>query len=214
MKISSNEVFPLNETFNSLFQERNKVVHIFGTPGTFKTAFLVEIIIHMLEKSKNQIYLLDVGGNFPYTKLEPVKNLLTNLIVFQPKTLQEELITLDDLEVNKVDKDTIILIDDVFRRVNPDIKDDNHYESYILAQIASISYTVDFPIFLTNEGRVYDDNVYPLRQSLTEYYFDEHLLFENVPKQNKIRIKKRTNNSYTLFTELQIAKSGLISGLF
>ena len=214
MKISSIEVLQLNVAFNSLFQERNKVVHIFGTPGTFKTAFLVEIIMHKLKMGMNQIYLIDVGGNFPYIKLESMKDLLTNLIVFQPKTLQEELITLDDLEVNKVDKETIVLIDDVFRRVNPDIEEDNHYESYILAQIASISYMVDFPIFLTNEGRVYDNNVYPFRQSLTEYYFDDHLLFENVPKQDKIRIRKRKNKIYTSFTELQIAKSGLISGLF
>ncbi|MCK4849024.1 MAG: hypothetical protein KAT16_08375 [Candidatus Heimdallarchaeota archaeon] len=204
----------MNEPFNSLFQERNKVVHIFGTPGTFKTAFLVQIIIQKLEEGINQIYLVDVGGNFPYLKLEPIKDLLTNLIVFQPKTLQEELITLDDLELNKVDTNTIILIDDVFRRVNPDIKEDNHIESYILAQIMSISHTVEFPIFLTNEGRVYDNNIYPFRQALTEYYFDEHLLFENVPRQAKIRIKKRTDNKYTLFTELKIEKSGFISGLF
>ncbi len=206
-------MLPLNEPFNSLFQEKNKVVHIFGTSGTYKTAFLVQIIMNKLEKGINQIYLIDVGGNFPYIKFEPMQEVLSNLIVFQPKSLQEELFILDDLELNKVGKDTIILIDDILRRVNPDTKEDNHFESYILAQIASISRTIDFPIFLTNEGRVYDDNVYPFRQALTEYYFDEHLLFENLPKQNKICIKKRSNNNYTLFTELNI-EEGLISGLY
>lgn len=204
----------MNEPFNSLFHERNKVAHIFGTPGTYKTAFLVQIIMQKLQEGLNQIYLVDVGGNFPYLKLEPIKDLLSNLIVFQPKSLQEELITLDDLELNKVGKDTIILIDDVFRRVNPDTKEDNHIESYILALIASISRTVEFPIFITNEGRSYDNNIHPFREKLTEYYFDEHLLFEKIPRKERIRIKKRTDKKYTLFTELNIEKSGLISGLF
>jgi hypothetical protein len=204
----------MNEPFNSLFQERNKVVHIFGTPGTYKTAFLVQIIVQKLQEGINQIYLIDVGGSFPYLKFEPIKDLLSNLIVFQPKSLQEELITFDDLELNKVSRDTIILIDDVFRRVNPDTKEDNHTESYILAQIASISRIVDFPIFITNEGRAYDNNVHPFKEALTKYYFDEHLLFEKIPRQEKIRVKKRSDNSYTLFTELTIDKSGSISKLF
>jgi len=204
----------MNEPFNSLFQERNKVVHIFGTPGTYKTAFLVQIIIQKLQEGINQIYFVDVGRNFPYLKLEPIKDLLSNLIVFQPKNLQEELITLDDLGLNKVGKNIIILIDDVFRRVNPDMKDDNHIESYILALIASISRTVEFPIFITNEGRAYDNNIHPFRKKLTDYYFDEHLLFEKIPQQERIRVKKRTNNKYTLFTELKIGKSGSISELF
>ena len=204
----------MNEAFNSLFQKKNEVIHIFGTPGTFKTAFLVQIILQKLKRDNIEIYLLDVGGNFPYIKLEQMQPFLSNLIVFQPKTLQEELMILDDLEINKVKKETIILIDDVFRRINPDIKEDNHYESYILAQIVSISNIIDFPIFLTNEGRIYENNVYPLRQSLTEYYFEEHLLFENIPNQDKIRVKKRTDNDYTFFTELSIDKSGQISGLF
>ena len=167
-----------------------------------------------LQEGINQIYLVDVGGNFPYVRLEPIKDLLTNLIVFQPKSLQQELITLDDLELNKVGRNTIILIDNVFRRVNPDTNSDNHLESYILALIASISRTVDFPIFITNEGRAYENNIHPYKEKLTEYYFDEHLLFEKIPRQNKIRIKKRTDNVYTLFTELTIDKSGLISELF
>ena len=204
----------MNEAFNSIFQKKNEVIHIFGTPGTFKTAFLVQIILQKLKRDNIEIYLLDVGGNFPYIKLEQMQPFLSNLIVFQPKTLQEELMILDDLEINKVKKETIILIDDVFRRVNPDIKEDNHYESYILAQIVSISNIIDFPVFLTNEGRIYENNVYPLRQSLIDYYFEEHLLFENIPNQDKIRVKKRTDNDYTFFTELSIDQSGQISDLF
>jgi hypothetical protein len=204
----------MNEPFNSLFQKKNKVVHIFGTPGTYKTAFLVQIIMQKLQEGANEIYLVDVGGNFPYIKFEPIKDLLENLIVFQPKSLQEELIILDNLEINKVGSDTIILIDDIFRRVNPDMKEEKQIESYLVAIIASISRLVDFPIFLTNEGRAYDNSIYPFRQQLAEFYFDEHLLFEKLPRQDKILIKKRSDKKYTTFTELKIEKSGLITGLF
>ena len=129
----------MNNPIYSLLQEKNKVIHIFGTPGTYKTAFLVQIISKKLLEGVEQIYLLDITGNFPYLKLEPIKKLLSKLIVFQPKSLFEELSILDDLDLNKATKKTIILIDDVFNRVNPENKNDSHIESYILALIKSLS---------------------------------------------------------------------------
>ena len=120
----------------------------------------------------------------------------------------------DDLDINKATKDTIILIDDVFNRVNPENKEKSHIESYILALIKSLSNTVQFPILLTNEGRAYDNSIHPFRESLTEYYFDYHLLFEKSHKPNKVLVKRFDGGNYFYFTELIIDQTGLITELF
>ncbi|MHA2289630.1 MAG: hypothetical protein ACXABG_12675 [Promethearchaeota archaeon] len=202
----------MNSKLVPYFQVKNKVIHIFGVPGTYKTAFLVQIIWQKLKEGVEQIFLVDVSGSFPYIKLKPIENLLSKLIVFQPKSLKEELLILDDLEIKGISGNTILLIDDIFHRINPE--KENHLESYLLAIIQSLSQRLNFPIFLTNEGRGFDDRIHPLRSTLMKRYFEEHLFFQKSTEKNIIQIMKLVDDGLERITELQVDSSGLFPDLF
>ncbi len=201
----------MNSELIPIFQAKNKVIHIFGVSGTYKTAFLVQIICQKLKEGVKQIFLVDASGNFPYVKLKPIENLLSKLIVFQPKSLKEEVLILDDLEIKGITQDTILLIDDIFHRINPE--QENHLESYILAIIQSLSQRLNFPIFITNEGRGFDNRIHPLRSTLMTRYFENHLFFQKSTKKNVIQIMKLVNDRQVHLTELQIDSSGLFPDL-
>ena len=202
----------MKSELNPIFQANNKVIHIFGLPGTYKTAFLVQIIWQKLKEGVNQIFLVDASGNFPYVKLKPIQDLLSNLIVFQPKSLKEELLILDDLEIKGISDQTILLIDDIFHRINPE--EENHLESYLLAIIQALSQRVTFPIFITNQGRGFENRIHPLRGTLMTKYFDEHLFFQKSTRKNIVQIMKLMNDRHSFVTELQVDSSGLFPDLF
>ena len=202
----------MKSELNPIFQANNKVIHIFGLPGTYKTAFLVQIIWQKLKEGVNQIFLVDASGNFPYVKLKPIQELLSNLIVFQPKSLKEELLILDDLEIKGISDQTILLIDDIFHRINPE--EENHLESYLLAIIQALSQRVTFPIFITNQGRGFENRIHPLRGTLMTKYFDEHLFFQKSTRKNIVQIMKLMNDRHSFVTELQVDSSGLFPDLF
>jgi hypothetical protein len=198
-------------SLDSLFQEKNKVIHIFGTPGTYKTSFLVQLIRKKLQQGIKQIYLIDVSGNFPYTKLESVKELLSRLIVFQPKSLRETVDILDSLEVKGIEEDTVLLIHEIFHRMKSEAENDRHLISYLVAIICSISKSIDFPIFLTNEGRAFENAIHPLQETIMFRYLEIHLLFEKLKNKDKILISRFSSSRYEYFTEVPITANGLSS---
>jgi hypothetical protein len=202
----------LNIELNPIFQSQNNVVHIFGQPGTYKTAFLVQIIWKKLKEGIKQIFLVDVSGNFPYVKLKPIEPLLTKLIVFQPKSLREEVTILDDLELKGISEETILLIDDIFHRIIPE--EESHLESYLLAVIQLLTHQIEFPIFITNEGRGFNDRIQPLRSTLMKKYFKEHLFFQKSVKKDVVQIFKMVDEDYQQLTELSVDKSGLFPEMF
>ncbi len=202
----------MNIKLNPIFRSQNDVIHIFGQPGTYKTAFLVQIIWQKLEEGVEQIFLVDVSGSFPYVKLRPIEKLLTKLIVFQPKSLREEVTILDDLELKGISESSILLIDDIFHRIKPE--EENHLESYLLAVIQSLSQQIKFPIFITNEGRGFDDRIQPLRSTLMRHYFKEHLFFQKSMKKDVIQIHRMVNEDYRYLTELSVDESGLFPEIF
>ncbi len=202
----------MNQELSPIFQAKNKVIHIFGLPGTYKTAFLVQIIWQKLKEGIDQIFLVDASGNFPYVKLKPIEDLLSNLIVFQPKSLKEEVLIIDDLEIKGVADKTILLIDDIFHRINPE--EENHLESYLLAIIQALSQRIIFPIFLTNQGRGFENRIHPLRATLMTRYFDTHLFFQKSTRKNVIQIMKLINDRHEFLTELQVDPSGFFPDMF
>jgi hypothetical protein len=209
--ISKREVNKMNTSLDSLFQEKNKVIHIFGTPGTYKTSFLVQLIMKKLQEGVKQIYLIDVSSNFPYTKLESIKELLSRLIVFQPKSLRETVDILDNLEVKGVKEDTVLLIHDIFHRMKLEAENDRYLISYLVAIVRSISKSIKFPIFLTNQGRAFENAIHPLHETIMFRYLEDHLLFEKPKNKNKILISRFSSSRYEYFTEVLITTNGLSS---
>ncbi len=201
----------MNSGLKSLLQQKNKVIHIFGTPGTYKTAFVVQLILNFLKNGKTEIYLIDTSGNFPYIKLKSIQDLLPNLIVFQPKSISEELTILDEFNINGIDEGAILFIDDIFYRISSDDTTESHLVSYLLAIISAISKQVFFPIIVTNEGRGFDNKIHPLKEPLMIHYFDEHLHFEKKGKENHLTIRRYSNMDYVLFDTINIDAEGLFS---
>ncbi|MHA1941871.1 MAG: hypothetical protein ACW97P_09100 [Candidatus Hodarchaeales archaeon] len=203
----------MNQGLKRLFQQKHKVIHIFGTPGTYKTAFIVQLILNLLEKGKNEIYLIDTSGNFPYIKLKSIEELLPNLIVFQPRTMIEAVTILDDMNIDGLDEEAILFIDQIFYRISSDDTTESHLASYLLAIISSISKQISFPIVVTNEGRGYDGKIHPMKEPLTLHYFDEHLHFEKKTKRNTLNINRFSDMKFDLFDIVEIDNQGLFSNL-
>lgn len=197
----------------SLLQKQNLAAQLYGLPGTYKTTFLLQIIHKRLKEGCTSIYLIDTSNNFPIIRLKPIKHLLQNLIVFRPKTVEEEALLLDDLSIQLISQDSILLIDDVFRHTNFENKVNLHLNSYILAQIKAISKKVNFPVILTNQARSFDNNIHPFLQSLTLHYLDWHFLFEKTLDPNRIRITLFEKDHYTFQREHGINASGFLSDI-
>lgn len=203
----------MDNGLKSLFQQNHKVIHIFGSPGTYKTAFIVQLILNLLRKKKDEVYLIDTSGNFPYSKLKSIKPLLSNLIVFQPRSVIEAVEILDDMSINRMSKETILFIDDIFCRISSDESTESHLVSYLLAIISSISKQICFPTVVTNEGRGYNNKIHPFKEPLTLKFFDVHLQFVKDSKRNQLNIKRYSDSKYTLIDTLNIDENGLFSTL-
>ncbi|MFX1514909.1 MAG: NB-ARC domain-containing protein [Promethearchaeota archaeon] len=197
----------------SLLQKKNLAAQLYGLPGTYKTTVLLQIIHKRLQEGHNSIYLIDTSNNFPIVRLKPIKHLLQKLIVFQPKTVEEEAFLLDDLSCQLLSQKSLLLIDDVFRHTNLEDKANLHLNSYILAQIKAISRKVDFPVILTNQARSYDNNIHPFLQSLTLHYLDWHFLFEKTQDTNQIRITFFDQDQYISQWDHKISKTGFLSDI-
>lgn len=172
----------------SSIQKENKAIQFFGLPGTYKTTLLLQIIQKILIEKKKRIILIDTGGNFPIVRLKKVKDYLNNLIVFHPKTLKENALILDDLDIQLLTKDSVLFIDDVFRHTDFDDKKNYHLNSYLLALIKKISQRLSFPVIITNQARSFNEEIRPFLQNLTLQYLNLHLLFEKTREKNKIQI--------------------------
>ncbi|MFX1286744.1 MAG: hypothetical protein ACFFB5_24110 [Promethearchaeota archaeon] len=203
----------MENPLGSLLQQQNIAVQLYGLPGTYKTTFLTQTIRKKLEEGWNPIYLIDTSGNFPIIRLKSIKHLLQHMIVFQPKTLEEEALLFDDLSIQLHSQDSILFIDDVFRHTDLKNKDNIHLNSYILAQIKSISRRISFPVILTNQARSFDENIRPFLQSLTLQYLDWHFLFEKSQKQNRILVTFFDHERYVLQREHRIDSSGFLIDL-
>ncbi|MFW9906809.1 MAG: hypothetical protein ACFFFH_21065 [Candidatus Thorarchaeota archaeon] len=195
----------------SLLQKQNIAAQLYGLPGTYKTTFLLQIIYKRLKEGLNSIYLIDTSDNFPIVRLKPIKHLLQNIIVFRPKTVEEEALLLDDLSIQLLSQNSLLLIDDVFRHTNLENKTNFHLNSYILAQIRAISRKVDFPVILTNQGRSFDNSIHPFLQSLTLQYLDWHFLFEKTQVNDRIRITFFEKDRYITQREYSITSTGFLS---
>ncbi|MHA1968784.1 MAG: NB-ARC domain-containing protein [Candidatus Hodarchaeales archaeon] len=201
----------MKKPLNVLFELNHQVMHLYGLPGTYKTTFLAQIIHRKLKEECEHVYLIDTGGNFPIVRFRPIKHLLKKMIVFHPKTLEEEVRLLDDLSIKILDKNSVLLIDDVFRHINLEDNSNNHLNSYVLAKIASISQTIEFPVILTNQARSYDNHIRPFLQSLTLYYWDWHLLFEKSKDNNTITISLFKKENYISHANYTISKKGFLA---
>lgn len=207
------EVHTMENPLLSLLQKKNLAAQLYGLPGTYKTTVLLQIIHKRLQEGHNSIYLIDTSNNFPIVRLKPIKHLLQKLIVFQPKTVEEEAFLLDDLSCQLLSQKSLLLIDDVFRHTNLEDKANLHLNSYILAQIKAISRKVDFPVILTNQARSYDNNIHPFLQSLTLHYLDWHFLFEKTQDTNQIRITFFDQDQYISQWDHKISKTGFLSDI-
>lgn len=197
----------------SLLQEQNIAVQLYGLPGTYKTTFLLQIIHEKLKEGCIPIYLIDTSANFPIVRLKPIKHLLHDMIVFRPKTVEEEVLLLDDLSIQLISQDSILLIDDVFRHTNLENKANFHLNSYILAQIKAISKKVNFPVILTNQARSFDNNTRPFLQSLTLQYLDWHFLFEKTQDPSRIRVTFFDQDRFISQREHKINVVGFLSDI-
>lgn len=211
--ISRKEVQLMENPLHSLLKKQNVAVQLYGLPGTYKTTFLVQLIRKQLEDGVYSIFLIDNNGNFPIIRLKSIRHLLHNLVVFQPKSLEEEAFLLDDLNIQLLSQDSVLLIDDVFRHTDLKDQDKFHLNSYILALIKTISKTVDFPIILTNQARSFDNNIRPFLQSLTLQYLDWHFLFEKTHDSHKILVTFFDHNEYITQIEQTINSSGFFTAV-
>lgn len=171
-------------------------MHLYGLPGTYKTTFLVQIIQKKLEEGCEHVYLIDTGGNFPIIRLKSIRHLLQKMIVFHPRSLEEEAKLLDDLHIKILDQNSVLLIDDIFRHTNLEEKTNIHLNSYILAQINTISRMIEFPVVVTNQARSYGNKIRPFLHNLTFYYFDWHFLFEKSEKNNTVLVSLFKKDKY------------------
>ncbi|MHA1227607.1 MAG: AAA family ATPase [Candidatus Hodarchaeales archaeon] len=203
----------MKDPLRDLFLSKNKTIQLYGQPGSLKTTFLLHIIENMLQLKNKSIYLIDPTGNFPFIRLKAIKHLLNKLVVFQPKNIKELALLLDDLEIQLLDKDSILLIDDIFRHVRTDDNKNSHLNSYILAIIKSISKIIEFPVVITNQVRAYDNLIHPFLKDLTLYYIDWHFLFENNTKKNTLSVSFFKQGKFVICKEYLIASDGFISNL-
>ena len=200
----------MKKPLNALFELNYQVMHLYGLPGTYKTTFLTQIIQRKLEEECEQVYLIDTSGNFPIVRLKPIKHLLKKMIVFHPKSLEEEVRLLDDLSIKTLDKNSVLFIDDIFRHINLEDISNNHLNSYILAQIASISQIIEFPVVVTNQARSYDNHIRPFLQNLTLFYWDWHMLFEKSKENDSVAINLFKKEKYISHANYRISKQGFL----
>jgi hypothetical protein len=191
------EVQRVNNPLSFLLLQNNISVQIYGLPGTYKTTFLLQVIqMKLVEEDNRKIFLIDTSGNFPLIRLKSVKSLLKNLVIFHPKTLKETALLLDDFNIQYLSRDSILLIDDVFRHVNLENKKNIHLNSYILALIKAISKEINFPVILTNQARSFDNLIRPFLQNLTIQYLDWHFLFEKSLNKKSILVSRFKKEEY------------------
>ncbi len=200
----------MKKPLNALFELNHQVMHLYGLPGTYKTTFLAQIIQRKLEEECEHVYLIDTNGNFPIVRLKPIKHLLKKMMVFHPKSLEEEVRLLDDLSIKTLDKNSVLLIDDIFRHVNLEKNSNNHLNSYILAQVASISQIIKYPVVVTNQARSYDNNIRPFLQNLTLFYWDWHMFFEKSKENNSITISLFKRDKNISHANYMISKQGFL----
>jgi hypothetical protein len=204
------EGYTMENPLLTLLQKKNVAAQLYGLPGTYKTTVLLQVIHKRLKEGYNSIYLIDTSDNFPIVRLRPIKHLLNKIIVFRPKTVEEEALLLDDLSIQLLSKDSILLIDDVFRHTDLENENNFHLNSYILAQIKTISRKVDFPVIFTNQARSFDNNIHPFLQNLTLQYIDWHFLFEKTEVSNQIRVTFFDQDRYVSQREHTINSAGFL----
>lgn len=200
----------MKDPLSEIFTWKNIVVQFYGQPGTFKTTFLIQIMQTKLLKGNNKIYLIDLTGRFPIIRFQPIKHLLKNVVIFQPKTLQEEALLLDDLQLQILEERSILFIDDVFRHSNLNRKEETHLNSYIASLICSISKTLSFPVIITNQARFYKDYFRPFLQNLTLYYFHWHFLFEKGIKPKILNISLFNKDKFVIQHEYALDSKGFL----
>jgi len=200
----------MKDPLTEIFTWKNIVAHFYGQPGSFKTTFLIQLIQVKLKNRNSKIYLIDPTGEFPIIRFQPIKHLLKNLVIFQPKTIQEEALLLDDLQVKILEEESILFIDDVFRHSNLNRKEEIHLNSYIAGLISSISKTLAFPVIVTNQARFFNNYFQPFLQNLTLYYFHWHFLFEKGIKPNTLNISLFSKEKFVIQYEYSLNSEGFI----
>lgn len=200
----------MKDPLSEIFTWKNIVVQFYGQPGTFKTTFLVQIMQIKLKNGNNKIYLIDLTGKFPVIRFQPIKHLLKNMVIFQPKTLKEEALLLDDLFVQVLDERSILFIDDVFRHSNLNRKEEIHLNSYIASLICSISKKLSFPVIVTNQARYFNNYFQPFLQNLTLHYFHWHFFFEKGIKPNTLNISLFKKEKFIIQYEYSLDSKGFL----
>ncbi|MFW9857035.1 MAG: hypothetical protein ACFFFG_18440 [Candidatus Thorarchaeota archaeon] len=197
-----------------LLRKQNTTIQIWGRPGTYKTTLLLQVIRQMIKKGA-RVYLLDISGNFPILRLQLQKRLLEKVVVFHPKTIEEEALALDDLAFTRIPSNSILLIDDIFRRARRKSPEQGYFPSLILTLIKNLAKILKFPVLITNQARgsIKTDSVYPLFHELVLNYLDWHVLFEKEKGTNILRVSIFEKDQYLSQQEYSIDSSGLIEGI-
>lgn len=196
-----------------LLRRQHTTIQIYGRPGTYKTTLLLQIIRQRIERG-TRIYLLDVGGNFPIVRLQSLKHLLQQVVVFQPKTVEEEALVLDDLAFYQIPSNSVLLIDDIFRNVRREPPKTGYFPSLLLTLIKKLAKKLEFPVLITNQARSFEkDAIYPLFNELVLNYLDWHVLFEKEKGSNFLRASLFEKDHYLFQQEYPIDSSGFIEGL-
>lgn len=201
------------DPLSSLFQQQHTTIQIYGPPGVYKTTFLLQVIRQRIERGA-RIYLLDVSGNFPIVRLQTLKHLLQQIVVFQPKTVEEEALVLEDLAFYRIPSSSVLLIDDIFRNVRRETPKTGYFPSLLLTLIKRISKTLEFPVLITNQARSFEkDAIYPLFHELVLNYLDWHVLFEKEKGSNFLRASLFEKDHYLFQQDYPIDSSGFIGGI-
>ncbi|MFW9779658.1 MAG: hypothetical protein ACFFE8_12450 [Candidatus Heimdallarchaeota archaeon] len=197
-----------------LLRKQRTTIQIWGQPGTYKTTLLLQVIRQMIKKGA-RVYLLDISGNFPIVRLQLQKHLLEKVVVFHPKTIEEEALALDDLAITRIPPNSVLLIDDIFRKAHRKSPEQGYFPSLILTLIKNLAKTLKFPVLITNQARgsIETDSVYPLFHKLVLNYLDWHVLFEKEKGSSILQVTIFEKDQYLSQQEYSIDPSGLIKGI-
>lgn len=143
----------------------------FGKPGHGKTAVLIELASQAASLGKKVLYV-DCSSQLSIkrfkTYLSPSS--LKSIVFFQPKTLNQLLLTVDNLELLGIYKDSCLCIDDVLTFfVESDKKKTRETtlkkHAYIISLLANLSEVI--PVLITNNtGKKNDGRYSPYNEYL------------------------------------------------
>ncbi|MHA1167920.1 MAG: AAA family ATPase [Candidatus Hodarchaeales archaeon] len=159
----------------------------FGKPGHGKTTVLIELASQAVMLGKKVLFI-DCSSQLSIKrfKIYLSPSSLKSVVFFQPKTLNQLLLTVDNIELLGIYKDSCLCIDDMFTFFSSSDKKKKTEESlkkhaYIISLLANLSDRI--PILITNNS---------IKKSGSQYKpFNEYLLSKWVQCSFLVRKKDK-----------------------